>query len=263
VIQNREDYENKMTALVNGIDYEKLRSDPTKTIENKIASLIKKSTEFDAHKRRLLTPTFSKPPHIYGQIKIHKEIFPIRPIVSGIDSPCNQLAKYLVPILNPLVGNTDSYIKNTSEFVEKVKDRVLPSGSILASLDVVNLFTTTPTDGALSLLRKKLECDDKLKSRTNHTVDTLMELVSVCITNTYFQFGDNYYIQRTGMAMGSPLSPVLCNLYSEDLEPKASGSFVTRPHLFLRYIDDIYVEWPEDICLIEELQNHFNSVTEH
>jgi hypothetical protein len=125
VIQNCEDFENKMTALVNDNDYEKSRSDPTKTIVNKIASLIKKSTEFDAHTRRLLTPKFSKPPHIYGLIKIHKENFPIHPIVSGIDSPCYQLAKYLFPILNPLVDNTDSYIKNTSEFVEKVSTKTL------------------------------------------------------------------------------------------------------------------------------------------
>jgi hypothetical protein len=47
--------------------------------------------------------------------------------------------------------------------------------------------------------------------------------------NTYFQFGENYYSQKKGMAMGSPLSPVLCNIFMEELEEKAILFYKTKP----------------------------------
>jgi hypothetical protein len=118
-----------------------------------------------------------------------------------------------------------------------------PPGAILASLDVVNLVTTTPTEKALEVLRHNLEKDSTLKERTHHSIDTILKLVTVCVNNTYFQFGKKFYSQNLGMAMGSPLSPVLCNLYLEDLEKNAIATFNTKPLLFLRYVDDIFVIW--------------------
>jgi hypothetical protein len=62
------------------------------------------------------------------------------------------------------------------------------------------------------------------------------------------------------MTMGSPLSPVLCNLYLEDLESRALSSFTPKPGLLVRYVDDIFIIWPKDISPLEELLAHFNSI---
>jgi hypothetical protein len=60
-------------------------------------------------------------------------------------------------------------------------------GSIIGSFDVVNLFNTTPAAEALVVVRKKLEEDKDLKHRTQHSMDYILEMISVCIYNTYFQ----------------------------------------------------------------------------
>jgi hypothetical protein len=38
---------------------------------------------------------YSKPPHLYCLVKVHKQNYPLRPIVSSKDSRCQRLAKYL------------------------------------------------------------------------------------------------------------------------------------------------------------------------
>ena len=258
VIQNKNDYEQKMSNLVKSDAYEQLQTDPTKAIEKEVCTVIKKSREFDDVTRRRISPSYSKPPHMYGLIKIHKENYPVRPIVSSIGSPCQALAKYLVPLLNPVIGKSRSYIKNSSDFVNRIKDRTLPPGTILASFDVVNLFTTTPPDAALETLQEKLKVDSTLKDRTNLTVGTIMELVTVCVRKTYFQYGSNFYKPKDGLVMGSSLSPILANVYLEKFEEEAINTFDPKPLQFLRYVDDIYIEWPENIRPIEELQTHFN-----
>jgi hypothetical protein len=79
-----------------------------KKIENKVKTLFKNCKEFDDNVRRKNSPSFSKAPHIYRLVKIHQHNYPLRSIVSCIDSPGYHLAKYLVLILNPLVGKTSS-----------------------------------------------------------------------------------------------------------------------------------------------------------
>ena len=44
--------------------------------------------------------------------------------------------------------------------------------------------------------------------------------------------------------MGSPLSPVLANIYMEYFEEIALGSPSLKPSIWLRYVDDTFILWP-------------------
>jgi len=158
----------------------------------------------------------SKPPHIYGLPKIHKKDTPLRPVVSCIGTALHLLAKHLVRILNPLQNNIEYNIKNSSDFIDRIKDLKVSRNTQLISLDVTNLFTSVPIDKALNVLRAALEVDQSLGNRTPLTIDQIVELTSFCVNNTVFQFKTCFFKQADGMAMGSTLSPVLCNLYMDE-----------------------------------------------
>ena len=53
-----------------------------------------------------LTPTAEIAPRFYGSPKIHKEGNPLRPIIDNVGTVFYNLAKFLTPILRPLIGNT-------------------------------------------------------------------------------------------------------------------------------------------------------------
>ena len=76
------------------------------------------------------------PPRFYGLPKIHKPGYPLRPIVSFIDSPTYMLSKHLAQILRPLMNNTDLTVKNSVEFCEQMKNVKLEEGDKLLSFDV-------------------------------------------------------------------------------------------------------------------------------
>jgi hypothetical protein len=59
---------------------------------------------------------------LYGLPKIHKEGIPLRPIVNTIGSPTYELESYVAKILGPLVGGTESYIKDSNDFVNLIKE---------------------------------------------------------------------------------------------------------------------------------------------
>ena len=125
------------------------------------------------------------------------------------------------------------------------------------SADVTALFTSVPIDQALEVVGNKLQEDTSWKSNTNLNIDDILSLTSLCLKCTYFKFNGEFYKQIHGAAMGSPLSPVIANLYMENLETKALTSLQTPPSFYKRYMDDIFI-----ICKMDHtdrILQHFNS----
>ena len=93
-------------------------------------------------------------------------------------------------------------------------------GKCLSSYDVLALFTLVPVDPVLNIIRDLLDKDQTLKERTVLAVNDILLLLEFCLKNTYFSFQDQFYEQVEGVAMGSPVSPIIINLYMEYLEQK-------------------------------------------
>ncbi|XP_021342420.1 uncharacterized protein LOC110442887 [Mizuhopecten yessoensis] len=107
--------------------------------------------------------------------------------------------------------------------------------------DAVSLFTNTPIDDALKIIRKRLELDRSWRKNTNLQIQDIMDLLEFVLTTTYFSFRNSIYQQRFGTAMGSPVSPIVANLFIEHLEQEAiaTAPIECKPSLWKRYVDDI------------------------
>ena len=86
------------------------------------------------------------------------------------------------------------------------------------SFDVKALFTSVPIELAINIIKKHLEEDKNLHLRTAMTVKHISCLHEFCLRNTHFTFQSRLYEQVEGAAMGSPISPIVANLFMEDLE---------------------------------------------
>ena len=59
--------------------------------------------------------------------------------------------------------------------------------------------------------------------------------------------------------MGSPLSPVLANIYMEMFKEEAIDSATYKPSLWVRYVDDTFVIWPYDRDKLQDFLGHLNN----
>ena len=188
-----------------------------------------------------LYPTGSKPASIYGLPKIHelnvqRNNLSLRPIVSSTDiSNYHQINKFLIDLLDPIIP-TSHCTKDSFTFCEKIK-KVSATNKFLISYEVCSLFTSIPLKETIGIaVNLLLEHNPGL----NITKAELKKLLEFSTLGTYFLFQGTIYDQKDGAAMGSPLGPVLANLFIDYYETVCLNTFgECEIILYRRYVDDV------------------------
>ena len=242
VVMPTEMYERKAYELLADTStYKKLNKDPTAKYSTKLVNTLKKfkdNGKITYAQYRHLYPTSNSPPKLYGLPKIHKPTVPLRPIVASRGSITYNSARHLADILGPLVGHTPYFIKNSADLVGKLRNHTIQPHEALVSYDVTALFTSVPVQESLRIVNNLLNNDPKLTDRTQLSPSEITDLLEVCLNTTYFLFRGCFYQQVEGAAMGSPISPIIANLFMEHFEQKALSTFINPPRFWGRYVDD-------------------------
>ena len=185
-------------------------------------------------------PSSSAPARIYGTPKKHKfsssDSFPkLRPIVSSTGTFNYNLACFLCDLLSPLVPN-DYSCKDTFSFVSQIKNANL-SKKFLVFYDITSLFTNIPLQETIDIAINLLFNHNP---NLNITRKELKKLFLFATSKTHFIFNSKFYNQIDGVAMGSPLAPVLANIFMGFHESKWLNEYnLNKPKFYLRYVDDI------------------------
>ena len=230
VVLDKEDYIKKSEDLLKQNTYRELVADPTNNYKNKLINLlktIKSEGGMNNKTYKRLYPTGAVSPKYYGLPKIHKAGVPLRHIISSRGSATYETAKELAKIIKPLVGRSPLHVQNNKDFLESIRNIKLQPDECIMSYDVSALFTSIPIDPAIKIIQKHLEDDKDLSNRTSMTVNHIICLLEFCLRNTNFSFQGRYYEQTEGVAMGSPISPLVANSFMEETEVQAISTSTT------------------------------------
>ena len=262
MVIDRTDYIRKAKDLLQDTStYRTIKGDPTSRLKNRLINILKKvkaESGMQDNTYKKMYPTGASPPKFYGLPKIHKKNILLRPMVSSIGSVSYGVAKELAKIIKPLMGCSIHHVQNSTQFAEEMKRTRIEQGECITSYDVTALFTSIPVPSALDIIRSKLEQDADLSNRTSMSADNIIELLSFCLNNTHFVFQEEFYEQTRGAAMGSPISPIVANIFMGAFENKALETAVHLPRIWKRYVDDTFVL--QDQAHKEEFLQHINTV---
>jgi hypothetical protein len=117
----------------------------------------------------------------------------------------------------------------------------------MASFDIVSPFTRVPIKEIMYLLGRHFEED-------------VLGLFRHVLSTSYFTFNGQFYGQTDGVAVGSPLTPVIGNFYMEDYEETALESAPLKPRCWFRYVDDTSVIWQHGPDRLKDFLHHLNGI---
>ena len=250
VVLNRGDYVSKMDAILEDankfLKIGDLTFDDTQKLENKLQKhflelfrrkfILKEVYEF-------IHPVSLQRPRMYGLPKIHKPGIPLCPILSMCHSAQHSLAKWLVEVLNPVLEFHSEYcVKDSFTFSSIIRCLLVCNESqFLVSFDVVSLFMNIPLDEIIS------RCADFLYHGPSTIAlpfpeEVFIELMGITTKSVSFSFNEIMYRQIEGISTGSPLGPILANIFVGFQERHLFERF-PKPFIYLSYVDDNFVSF--------------------
>lgn len=177
--------------------------------------------------------------YFHGLPKIHKSPLAMRPIVSSIGSPTDGLSKWLAYLLQPYAANTRSYIKNSDDAARKIRQIQTHPDTILVALDVHSLYTSIPLNLAINAVKSYI--------RNHKLYSYICKALEIVLYKNYFTFGNRFYKQNVGIAMGTPVAPQVATLYVAYYEERiifpAMGNYL---QFYGRYLDDVFCVFKQD-----------------
>ncbi|KAJ8916982.1 hypothetical protein NQ315_008382 [Exocentrus adspersus] len=99
---------------------------------------------------------------------------------------------------------------------------------------VIDLKLLAMAQLQLWILLKRNSEGQSLEHRTSLSLNAIMEMQNMCINTTYFQLDDELYQQEFGVAMGSPLSPVISDIFMKDFEKRSIDSYNPKRSMWVR-----------------------------
>ena len=180
-------------------------------------------------------------------LKAHKTPWKMRPIVCCAGTSLNNLSRWLDYWLQQLKFLVPTYLKNSTDLLTAVRSLGdLPPGAKLFTADANSMYTNIDTDHALSVISRWLELHQHELPK-NFPLKAVLEAMALVMRHNVFEFGDLYFLQLLGTAMGTSAACMWATLYFgihevETLLPRHHSNLL----LLKRYIDDMFGVWVGD-----------------
>ena len=214
----------------------------------------------DKDNKKYLQGWYPKLGRFYLLPEIHKRLenVPGRPVISYCGTATERISEFLDFHIQPLVVKVPSIIRDTTDFLCKLKGLgFIPKTAILCTVDVVGLYPHIPHEEGLEALRKVLTSDVG-----QELADDLIKSARFVLENNYFEFERKIYRQKLGTAIGTKLAPGFANILTDDWEKNFLSSCRFCPWVWFRFLDDIFWIWLHGPQELESILGKLNSYHE-
>jgi hypothetical protein len=198
-------------------------------------------------------------PTLNVYIKTHKENEPIRPVVNNTHAPAYKNAKYLNKKLNNLIDLPYTYTtRNAHEVAEELKTIHIGEHMKIITLDIKDLYVNLPIQGILQTTKFWVN----KHNNTSMRIEQILQLLETILKQNYFQYNGQLFRPQKGIAMGSPKSSTIVEIYIQLLEELYVKQWLDSKQIlyYKRYVDDILITYNQNNTNEQDILNHANNI---
>ncbi|CAJ1936060.1 unnamed protein product [Cylindrotheca closterium] len=183
--------------------------------------------------------------YFYVLAKVHKRPWKTRLIVSVSGSLLYGLGKWLDQQLQPIIRQLPTYLSSSfqlKEDLDKMAGTNFANMSIFTG-NVIAMYPSINLDDAFERIEEFLHHSSLC---ANVDAGAVMHALRLIMKRNCFRFGDTYWLQKDGTAMGTPPAPSFATIYYGIFELDLIEQFGSSLHYLRRYIDDQFGIWIHD-----------------
>ena len=177
-------------------------------------------------------------------------------MISGCGSPTEGISELVDWFIQPLVPLIPSFVKDTNDFLEKIRALgPLAPEALLVTVDVTALYPSIPHHDGIESLSVHL--------RKSHfpsaTINAICKLTQSVLSKNVFEFDTKLYLQTLGTAIGTKMAPSYANIFMAVLEEDFLAKSHLKPQIWLRYIDDVFMIWNHGVDQLHAFLEFINN----
>ena len=110
----------------------------------------------------------------------------------------------------------NSYIKDTTDFINFVEETMIPQDTTLVSMDVTSLYTNIPQDDGIQTVCNTYE--NFHNNNPSVPPHYLKQMLGLIFKENSFEFQGENYLQTHGTAMGTKMAVAFANIFKAEIK---------------------------------------------
>ena len=179
-------------------------------------------------------------PYFYIAPKVHKNPWKTRPVVSAVASVPEALSRWIDVQLQKVLHLCPAHLTDSWQLLRDIQHiPPLPPDVHIFTADAVSMYTNINTTHALEVFDQWFSLHRR-DLPTDFPVEKILAGLELIMKSNVFSFGNRYFLQTNGTAMGTPCACAYATIYYSYHEETA---LLKDPSLlfYRRLIDDAIV----------------------
>ena len=162
----------------------------------------------------------------HGIFKVNKPGMRLRPIINSMFSLTSGAEVYILRILRPLINKCSFSVSSTKHFTEKFRkiSSKFTRFHEVVTFDAVSLFTSINVPKVVDYIIEKIYLDPLIYfPENNENTYPPKRILNVFLREVFLKYSafwtiNGYYRQKSGLSMGSKISPAISYIFLHMLE---------------------------------------------
>jgi len=148
-------------------------------------------------------------------------------------------------------------IINSTNLANDIVKLTINNKHRMITYDVKDLYVNIPTDETLKITENQL-----LKNNYKHKTKQIITILKTILAQNYFTFHDTIYHPNKDVAMGSPISGTMAEIFLQYIENRHLKHLLDSKNIifYTRYVDDIFIIYDTTRTTADSIHNYINNI---
>jgi hypothetical protein len=259
VIIHTHDHANKVHTFLSENNFHAISNDPTNKDHKRIQKALQQCDGvINKQQIKHMTQKNPAPPTLKALLKLHKPNITMRPVVNNRNAPVYKTAKKLNVTLNNHLHLNNQYTAfNSTTLANDLIKLKIDNKHRLLTLDIKDLYINIPIKETIDITRTQL-----LMNTDRQTTNQIITLQEIILGQNYFSFQGQIYQLVKGVAMGSPISGTMAEIFLKQLEKTHIKQLIDSNNItfYTRYMDDILIVYDSTCTTPKNILQYIDTI---